>query len=252
MRPLPALLLLISLACPLQAHAALKLENRADPDNAETRALITRLEDVLARTEKRIREVFGIKLDMKAVVGPSKEDYDFLFRPPERSGDAKQAGVLLINSRVVRNYPIEDLKIAAGRALYQAVWPKFRKSTASAPVMVQRIYDAGMTAYAANLLYPGAPPWKYAGLYGSEGREQYRQYLSKEKDLAQEALQAPSSGTAGELDASGRLLNYRLMKTFKKDLDPKMIQLMGITEFERRLPGGLDALKQGFRRGDGI
>jgi hypothetical protein len=250
-----ALLLLLVLADSHPAHAALVLENRVGADNAETRGLITRLENVLARTEKRIREVFGFKLDMKAVVGPSKEDYDFLFKPPERPGNAKQVGVLLINSRVVRHYSSEDMKIAAGRALYQAVWPKFRKSTASAPVMVQRMYDAGVTAYAAELLYPGAPRWKYAGLFGSEDRDKYRQYLSMEKDLAAEALQTLSSvpDTGFEPYAlSGRLLSYRLMKTFEKDLDPKIIQLMGITEFEQRLPHGLDLLKQGFRGGDGI
>ena len=186
---------------------------------------------------------------MKAVVRPAEEDYDVLFKPAE---DPKQAGVLLINSRVVRGYSIEDLKIAAARALYQAVWPKFRKSTASAPVMVQRMYGAGMTAYATELLYPGSPQWKYAGLYGSEGREHYRQYLSIEKDLAREALQALSSGTPKELDASGRLLSYRLMKIFEKDLDPKMIQLMDITEFEQRVSAGLDGLKQGFRGKGGM
>lgn len=252
MRQVLALLLLIALACPPLAHAALVLENRAGVDSTAMRGLITRLEDVLARTEKRIREVFGEKLSMKAVVAPSKEDYDFLYRPPVVS---KQAGVLLINSRVVRDWPIEDLKIAAGRALYQAIWPRFRKSTASAPLLVQQMYDAGMTAYAAKLLYPGAPAWKYAGLFGSDGKELYQQYLSGEKDLAAEALQALTAGPGAKFEPyalSGRLLSYRLMKTFETDLDPKMIQLMQITEFEQRLRGGLEVLKQGFRGGSGI
>lgn len=253
MRRVLALLLLIVLADSHPAHAALALENRAGTDN-ETRAFITRLEDVLARTEKRIQEVFGFKLDMKAVAGPSKEDYDFLFKPAEHPENAKQAGVLLINSRVVRNYSSEDLKIAAARALYQAVWPRFRKSTAPAPQMVRRMYDAGMTAFAAKLLYPGLPTWKYAGLYGSEGKEQYREYLSMEKDLAAEALQALSSKAPGRQPRvlSCRLLSYRIMKTFENDLDPKMIQLMQITEFEERLTAGLEVLKQGYRGGDGI
>jgi hypothetical protein len=251
MKRILTLLLLITFADSHQAHASLLLENRMGTDTVETRGLITRLEDVLAKTEKRIREVFGFKLDMKAVVGPSKEDYDFLFS----NDDAKQAGILLINSRVVRDFPIEDLKIAAARALYQAVWPKFRKATASAPVVVQRLYDTGMTAYAAELLYPGAPKWKYAGLFGSEGKEQYRQYLSIEKDLAAEVLEALSAGPGAKFEpyaSSGRLLSYRLMKTFEKDLDPKMIQLMGIAEFEQRLRGGLDVLKHGYRGGAGI
>lgn len=250
MRPLPALLLLIALASPHHAQAAIQLENRVQLDNVETRSLITRLEDVLALTEKRIREVFGFKLDMKAVVEPSEEDYDFLVKAQERLGNSREASVLLINSRVVRTYAIDDLKIVAARALYRAIRPKFRKSTASAPVMVQQMYDAGMTAYAAQLLYPGAPGWKYAGLYGSEGKEQYRKYLSIEKDLAAEKLQVLSSGTTCELDASGRLLSYRLMKTFEKNLDPKMIQLMQVDEFEQRMRAGLDVLKQGFRGED--
>jgi hypothetical protein len=245
-RSLSPLLLLIALAFPHDAHAVIRLENRVRPNNVETRRLVTRLENVLTQTEKRIREVFGFKLDMKAVVEPSKTDYDFQFKPE----DPKQADVLLINSRVVRTYATQDLQIAAARALYQAIWPKFRKLTASAPGTVQRMYDEGMTAYAAELLYPGAPPWKYAGLYGKEGREQYRKYLSIEKDLAEEALQSLSSGTTKELDASGRLLSYRLMKTFEKDMDPKMIQLMDIAEFEQRMRAGLEVLKQGFRGHD--
>jgi len=259
-RSFPALLLLVVLACPSLAHAAIRLENRVRPDNAETRRFITRLEDVLAQTEKRIREVFGFRLDMKAVVNQSRLNSDFLFSPPEHTEDAKQSGVLLINSRVVRDWPIVDLKIAAGRALYQAVWPKFRKATASPRLMVQQMYEEGMTAYAAELLYPGAPKWKYAGLYGSNGAEQYRQYLAIEKDLAAEALQAlsgnatdrtsrlfPGHGSALPLrPAPGRLLSYRLMKTIEKDMDPKMIQLMQIDEFEKRLPAGLDVLKQGI------
>ena len=251
MRRVLPLLLLIAIAYPHHAYAAIKLEDKVGADNTETRSLVTRLENVLTQTEKRIREVFGYKLDMKAVVGPSKEDYDFLFMLSE---DSKQSGVLLINSRIVQDYSIEDLKIAAARALYQAVWPKFRKSTASAPVLVQRMFDEGMTAYAAQLLYPGAPPWMYAGLFGNEGKEMYRQYLSNEKDLAAEVLQALSAGPGAKFEPyalSGRLLSFRLMKTFEKDLDPKMIQLMGITEFEQRLRGGLDVLKKGYR-GDGI
>lgn len=249
MRLLPALLLLIALACPPLAHAALPLENRIGPDNAETRALVTRLENVLTRTEKRIREVFGYRLSIQAVVAPSDKDYDFLFKPPK---NPKQAGVLLINSRIVRTYATQDLQIAAGRALYQAVWPRFRKTTKSAPLMVQRMYDAGMTAYAAELLYPNAPTWKYAGLFGSDGKEQYRQYLFREKDLAIEALRDFSAEPVAGFEprvSSGRLLSYRLMKTFESDMDPKMIQLMQIAEFEQRLPAGLEVLKQGFREG---
>lgn len=50
------------------------------------------------------------------------------------------------------------------------------------------------------------------------------------------------------------MINFRFvtLKTFEKDLDPKMIQLMGITEFEQQLPGGLNVLKRGFRGGNGI
>jgi hypothetical protein len=261
-RLLPALFLLIALVCPHDAQATIQLEKSAQPDNVETRTLIARLENVLTQTEKRIREVFGFKLDLKAVIKPSRLNYDFVFSPPEHAEDAKQAGVLLINSRIVRDWPVEDLKLAAGRALYQAVWPGFRKSTAQAPVMVQRMYEEGMTAYAAELLYPGAPKWKYVGLFGREGKEQYRQYLSDEKDLAAEALQALSAGNAtapasrlfpGQgsglqpRPASGRLLSYRLMKTFEKDLDPKMIQLMQIAEFEQRMKAGLEVLRQGFQ-----
>ena len=247
MRRALALLLLIVLSCPPLAHAAIKLESRAGAESAEMRVLVTRLEDVLVRTEKRIREVFAVRIDVKAVVETSKEDYDLLYKQPE---DTKKAGVLLINSRVIRDRPIEDLKIAAARALYQAVWPRYRKPTASAPVMVQRMFAEGMTAYAAELMYPGASPWKYAGLFGSEGKEQYRQYLSREKDLAQEALQALSARQERGFDprtSIGRLLSYRLMKTFEMIMDRKMIQLMQIAEFEQRLPAGLGVLKQGFR-----
>ena len=158
---------------------------------------------------------------------------------------------MLINSRVVRTYAFQDLNIAAARALYQAVLPRFRTSAASAPFLVRQLYDAGMTAYAAELLYPGAPVWKYAGLYGADGKEKYRKYLSDEKALAAEALKAPASRIAKDLDASGRLLSYRLTKTFEKDLDPKMIQLMDIAEFEQRMTAGLEILTKGFEGGGG-
>ncbi len=261
MKRLLVLLLLIVFAGSHQAHASVVVENLINTDDVETRAFVTRLENVLSQTGKRIREVFGFTIDVKAVVGPSAEDYDILIEPQEPAADA-QTNIILINSRIIRKYPIEDLKIAAGRALYRAVWPRFRKSTASATALVRRMYDEGMTAYAAELLCPGMPRWKYAGLYGSEGRKRYREYLPIEKDLAREVLRALSSGSSGSRGdelfpergagaqsraASAGLLSYRLMKTLEKDLDPKMIQLMGITEFEQRLPGGLEVLERGFK-----
>jgi len=46
--------------------------------------------------------------------------------------------------------------------------------------------------------------------------------------------------------ASGQLLSYRVMKTLEKDMDPKMIQLMGFDEFRKRLPRCLEVLQKGF------
>lgn len=261
MKSVLSLLVLLFLARPDSSLARIALESRLDADNAMRRAFVGRVEDVLARTEKRIQEVFGITPDGKVIIEPSDKSFDFKLTSPDPTSSAGRAGNLKINSRVVLNYPIEDLQIAAARNLYLMVWPKFRKPFGTDNVLAERMYVEGMTAYAAELLWPGNSRWKYAGLYGKEGNGHYRQYLSTERNLAEDVLRALSSEIAKDLADrllppskaanpshlfAGRLLSYRIMKTFEEDMDPKMIQLMDFTEFRQRLPRALDVIIKGF------
>jgi hypothetical protein len=256
-----SLLLLLFLARPDSSLARIALESRLDADNAMRRAFLGRVEGVLARTEQRIQAVFGITADGKVIIERSDESFDFKLTGPAPSSSAGSAGNLRINSRVVLNYPIEDLQIAVARNLYLMFWPKFRKSLGTDNVLAERMYVEGMTAYAAELLWPGYSRWKYAGLYGKEGIGRYRQYLLTESNLAADVLRALSSETAKDpadrlLDPSkaanpsdlfaGRLLSYRVMKTFERDMDPKMVQLMDFAEFRQRLPRALDVIIKGF------
>ena len=261
MKSVLSLLVLLFLARPDSSLAHMTLESRLDADNAVRRAFHGRMENVLARTRKRIQDVFGITPDGKVIIEPSDESFDFKLTSPDPSSSAGSASNLKINSRVVLSYSIEDLQIAAARNLYLMVWPKFRKPFGTDNVLAERMYVEGMTAYAAELLWPGNSPWKYAGVYGKEGNGHYRQYLSTEKNLAEDVLRALSSGIAkDEADHllapsmaanlsrlfPGRLLSYRIMKTLEKDMDPKMIQLMDFTEFRQRLPRALEVIIKGF------
>ncbi len=239
MRTLFALLILAALSALPPALAA-----GAEADNAN-RGFSARMEEVVTRTVKRVREVFGFRIAVKAIVAPTGEVFD-MKTVPDQSGTAGGKITLLVNSRIVRDYQTGELEVAAGRALYQAVWPMFRKPDAGGATLVRQLFDAAMTSYAAELLYPGESAWHYAGIYGAGGRERYQQYLLCEKDLAKETQQSLQAGAGGEIDADRRLLCYRLAKTFEKALDPKMIQLMDIAEFRQRITGGLETLARGY------
>ncbi len=238
-RTLFALLILVALSALQPAFSA-----GAAADNADRRFSV-RMDEVVARTAKRVREVFGIRIAVKVVVAPTGEAFD-MKTVPDQSGTAGGKITLLVNSRIVRDYQTGELEVAAGRALYQAVWPMFRKPDAGDTTLVRQLFDEAMTAYAAELLYPGRSSWTYAGIYGAGGRERYQQYLERERELAKETQQSLQAGAGGEIDADRRLLCYRLAKTFEKALDPKMIQLMDIAEFRQRVTGGLETLARGY------
>lgn len=257
------LMALLFLATPDSLFARIELESGLTATTRGDRAFLGRLENVLARTEKRIRAVFGMELAGRAVVVRSDEGFDLKLSEPHPSSAAGKTDILMINSEVVRNYSAADLQIACARSLYPMVWPKFRKPFSADNALVERLYVEGMTAYAAELLYPGARSWKYAGLYGNDGRGLYKQYVPLEKSLAEEVQRTLNAGAARNADdrllsqqrtgstvvliPAGRLLSYRIIKTFEKAMDPKMIQLMDFSEFRERLPAGLEKLRQGFR-----
>ncbi len=251
------LLILLSFCLPDTAFSAITLDNRIGVDSATKRAFVTRLEEALTQTDKRIREVFGITVEVKAVLGPSKEGYDLRLATQDSSDGSVRSGDLLINSRIARNYPARDLDIAAGRALHETVWRKFRKAYTPDSVLLDKLYRAGMTAYAADLLFPGAPPWKYAGLIAVDGSGHFVQYLNKEKKLAAEVRQALGTPAESELAArlfpegsaadpgaifDGRMLSYRIIKSCEKEIDPKMIQLMEYKEFSERFSRSVEVL----------
>ncbi len=238
-RTLFALLILVALTVLPPAFA-----EGAGADNAD-RVFSVRMEEVVTRTVKRVREVFGIRIAVKTIIAPTGEAFD-MKTVPDQSGTAGGKITLLVNSHIVRDYTTGEQEVAAGRALYQAVWPMFRKPDADDTTLVRQLFDAAMTAYAVQLLYPGRPAWTYAGIYGAGGRERYQQYLLCEKDLAKNTQQARLTGAGGEIDADRRLLCYRLAKTFEKALDPKMIQLMDIAEFRQRVTNGLETLARGY------
>ena len=152
------LMALLFLAAPDSSFAHMELESRSTATTAGDRAFLERLENVLARTEKRIHQVFGIDLAGKAVVVRSQESFDLRRTESGPSSAAGKTDVLTINSEVVRNYSTKDLPIACARGLYLMVWPKFRKPFSSDNALVERLYVEGMTAYAAELLYPGPGP----------------------------------------------------------------------------------------------
>ncbi len=237
-RTLLTLLILVALSVLPPAFA----EN-AGADN--DRGFSARMDEVVTRTVKRVREVFGIRIAVKAIIAPTGEAFD-MKTVPDGSGTAGGKITLLVNSRIVGDYTTGELEVAAGRALYQAVWPMFRKPDAGDAMLVRQLFDAAMTAYAAELLYPGKSAWNYAGIYGAGGREQYQQYLEREKELAKETQKSLQAGAGGEIDADRRLLCYRLAKTFEKALDPKIIQLMDIAEFRQRVANGLEKLARGY------
>jgi len=257
---LPILVLLI-LASPSTTFALIPLESPLATGDDESRALLDRLKNVLASTEKRMKEVFGIIPEAVAIAAPSPDAYDFLLTSPGTSPKGGKAGVLMINTRVVKDYDLEDLRIAAARSIYQAVWPKFRKPYATDREFIARLYTEGMTAYAAELIVPHAAAWKYAGLFVKEGEEFYGRYLAGERKLAAAVRQADITGNEvnGPDDlcpgpaSNCRLLSYRIMKTFEKGMDPKMIQLMDFAEFRDRLPHALKVLQNGFvMKGDRV
>jgi len=259
-RVLPILILLL-FASPSTTIALIQLESSLATGDAESRALLDRLKNVLALTEKRIKEVFGIVPEAVAVAAPSADAYDLLLTLGGSAPKEGKAAVLKINTRVVSDYDLEDLRIATARSLYQAVWPKFRKPYTTDREFVARLYTEGMTAYAAELIVPRAATWKYAGLFVKDGRELYGRYLAGERELAAAVHQAVMRGSEGNCPgdlcpgptANGRLLGYRIMKTFEKDMDPKMIQLMGFVEFRDRLPHALEVLQRGSgMKGDPI
>lgn len=263
-RMLPLLVLLI-LASSSTTFALIPLESPITTNDAESRVLLDRLKNVLALTEKRMKEVFGIIPEAVAVAASSRDTYDFLLTPSATSPKGGKAGVLMINTRVVKDYDLEDLQIAAARSLYQAVWPKFRKPYATGRELIARLYTEGMTAYAAELIVPRSAAWKYTGLFVKDGRELYGRYLAGERDLAAAVHHAVMTGTEGNcpgdicpgLSANGRLLSFRIMKTFEKEMDPKMIQLMDFVEFRDRLPHALEVLQKGSamkgdRASDGV
>lgn len=260
MRPALCLLLLLFLARPDTSLAFIELESRLNPDNATDRQFFVRLEKVLAQTEKRLQEVFGMRPVAKAIVGPIPDEYDLLLATPASSSISKQTALLMINSRVAASYPVEDLQIAVARNLYLTIWPRFRKPFRADSLLAEKMYVEGMTAYAANLLYPGRPAWKYAGSSFRNGKGRYEAYKAREQELAALVLQAFRTGDERErADAlfteataaasswptgSGPLLSYRLLKTFESELDHKMIQLMDFAEFMDRLPKGLESLRK--------
>jgi hypothetical protein len=259
-RMLPILILLI-LASPSTTFALIPLESPIATGDAESRILLDRLKNVLALTEKRMKEVFGIVPEAVAVAAPSRDAYDFLLTSPGASPKGGKAAVLMINTRVVRDYDQEDLQIAAARSLYQVVWPKFRKAYTKDRELVARLYTEGMTAYAAELIVPRSAAWKYAGLFVKEGKELYGRYLAGEQGFAAAVHQAVMTGTEGNCpadlcpkpSANGLLLSYRIMKTFEKEMDPKMIQLMDFAEFRDRLPRALEVLQKGYAmKGDPV
>jgi hypothetical protein len=250
---LPILVLLI-FASSSTTFALIPLESPIATGDAESRVLLDRLKNVLALTEKRMKEVVGIIPEAVAVAAPSPDAYDFLLTSPGTSPKGGKAAILMINTRVVRDYDLEDLRIAAARSLYQEVWPKFRKPYATDRELIARLYTEGMTAYAAELIVPHSPAWKYAGLFVKESKELYGRYLAGERELAAAVRQAVITGTEGNCpddlcpgpSANGLLLSYRIMKTFEKEMDPKMIQLMDFVEFRDRLPHALEVLQKGF------
>jgi len=254
MRQVLPILALLILASPPGAFALIPIASPHTADDTESRVLLDRLNDVLALTEKRIHAVFGIAPEATAVVGPSPDAYDILLMGTASKGEA--VPVLKINTRVVRDYVPEDLQIAAARSLYQAVWPKFRKSYTPDRELIAELYTAGMTSYAAELIVPGAAAWQYAGLFVKEGRELYSRYLGEEREFAatvHNAVIARSENTCpGDIctghEVNFLLLGYRIMKTFERTMDPKMIQLMGYVEFHDRLPAALRALQEGSGR----
>jgi len=247
-----------SFAAPMEVESRLTATGRGD------RAFLERLENALAQTEKRIRAIFGMDAAGRAVVVRSQENFDLTLSDADASSGRGKTHILLINSEVVQNYSAADLQIACARGLYLMVWPKFRKPYSTDNVLVERLYVEGMTAYAAELLYPKAQFWTCAGLYGNEGKGLYKQYLPLEKSLAEEVQRTLAAGAARHADdrlvsrqrtgstacliPAGAFLSFRIIKTFEKDMDPKMIQLMDFNEFRERLPAGLEKLRQGFKQ----
>ena len=264
---IPCLLLLIPVFLTTAASASVRPEQKAGigPDAAPDQAINGRVEDVLVRTRERFKAVFGIVFDVQSIIEPSDDDFDLRLTRPASAISTDNNSVLTINSRVVRNYPDEDLQITAARCLYPLIWEKYRKPAKAANALVERMYFEGMTAFAAELLYPGSPQWKYAGIMSPRGKMMYEVYLAREQDLATAVLQALEAGSGSELigelfpkdgayrsawpAGSGPLISYRTIKTFHRDIDPKMIQLMDYAEFLQRLPKGLQRLKSGQASG---
>lgn len=234
---------LLMLLDPTDCFGGMELETPPGAHNIDP--FLVRLEDALARTEKRIGLVFGLHTEGKVVVRSEAGAVD-LKLIEERPAGTPKTWALLINSRIARNYSTDDLRIAVARNLYPIVWSKFRKTARNADPLVEQLYVSGMTAYAAELIHPGLPRWKYAGVFGDEGNKTYQDYLSREKGIAAEIRQALSSGRSKELPTPDcGLLSYRLIKTFERHLDPKMIQLMDLAEFRDRLPAGLEVIVKG-------
>lgn len=253
--------LMMVLAGPHLSLVHVQIESRSDPASVGDRDLQQRLKMILSQTEKRIQQVFGMTPDVVVKVEPSKDAFAFRIAPREGASSGRQSSVLVINSRVVQDCSEEDLRIAAARALYETVWPKFRRPYAPDSVLVDRLYQEGMTAYAAELIYPGSARWKYAAIPGTDGAERYQE---QEKELAHEVRQALQTGANREFSdrlfahdrvsaspwpiGSGRLLSYRVMKSLELVMDPKMIQLMDYREFRDRLPAQLELLEKGLGR----
>ena len=251
------------LATPSASFARVELESQLTGTTRGDRVFLDRLETVLALTEKRIRAVFGVTLAGTAVAVRSSGNFDVKKQESGASAAGGANGAIEINTETVRSYPTADLQIACARGLYPLAWQQFSKPVNNENALAGRLYIEGMTAYAAELLFPGMKSWQYAGLYGKDGKALYRQYIPLERSLAEDAQRALAAGQAktatnrflsqertgpsAVLTPAGKLLSYRIMKTFETIMDPKMIQLMDFAEFQQRLPAALDALRQGLK-----
>jgi hypothetical protein len=181
-------LIMLALSGPLPSSASITLEIRPSVNKNEIRELRDRIQAVLTRTEKRIREVFGLKPDVLAILEASEVSSGFQLASPGSPSPGKHNAILLINSRIVTDYSDEELQIAAARVLFEAVWPKYRKAYATDNALTERLYTEGMIAYAAELVFPGSARWKYSGVPDKQGDHNYQQYRKQEPALASDIL----------------------------------------------------------------
>jgi hypothetical protein len=170
------------------SSASITLETRPRAGKIEISGLRDRIQAVLSRTEKRIKEVFGLKPDVSAILESSDASPGFQLTITGGPSPRKHDATLLINSRIVKGYSAEELRIAAARVLFEAVWPKYRKAYSTDDALTERLYTEGMTAYAAELVFPGSARWEYSGVPDKQGDHNYQQYLKQEQALAEDVI----------------------------------------------------------------